>query len=125
MDKILIVDFGSQYCKLIARKIRKMGVFCEIFSASNKNIVQIAKDYKGIILSGGPNSVYEKNALTVDKKIFNLQKPILGICYGMQIIHHLLGGKVKKLSEGEYGKTELEIVKDNQLLYKVNKKSFV
>ena len=125
MDKILIIDFGSQYCKLIARHIRKMNVFCDIIPANKDNIVEIAKHYKGIILSGGPNSVYEKNSLSINKDIFKINKPILGICYGMQIIHHLLGGKVTTLKEGEYGKVHLEITKDNELVSEVNKDSFV
>ena len=125
MNKVLVIDFGSQYCKLIARRVRELGVFSEIVPANKENIVEVAKGYDAIILSGGPNSVYDKNSLSIDKKILELNIPILGTCYGMQIIHHILGGKVTKLPEGEYGKVELELTSDNPIVENVDKKSIV
>ncbi len=101
---VLIVDFGSQVTQLIARRIRELGVFCEV---KNHDITldEIRKsDAQALILSGGPASVYEKDAPTIDAKIFDLGLPILGICYGQQLICHLLGGRVGSASDREFGK---------------------
>ena len=86
-DKIVVLDFGSQYNQLIARRIREMGVFSEL-KAHDTELEYFKNDpeIKGIVFSGGPNSVYEENALLVDPKIYELGLPVLGICYGMQII---------------------------------------
>jgi GMP synthase (glutamine-hydrolysing) len=115
-DSIAILDFGSQYTHLIARRIREFEVKSEIFpfDVSAKELVSIRP--KGIILSGGPASVYEKDAPICDKKIFDLGIPILGICYGMQAIAHALGGSVRQGEKREYGKTEL-IIKDKSDLF--------
>ncbi len=95
MNKIIILDFGGQYCHLIARRIRDFGVPTEIMPSDiSIKILQSDKSIMGIILSGGARSVYEKNAPKFDKKILNLNLPILGICYGHQLIAHLMGGKV-------------------------------
>jgi len=106
---ILIIDFGSQVTQLIARRVREFNVFCEV---RNPNItideIKLLKPY-GIILSGGPDSVYAKDAPSVDKKIFEFNIPILGICYGQQLICHLLGGKVGAASDREFGKAIIEI----------------
>ncbi len=108
-DLILILDFGSQYTQLIARRVRENKVFSQIIPFNTK-AAEIAKlSPKGLILSGGPASVYEKNSPMPDKAIFKLGIPILGICYGMQVIAELLGGKVKHTSTREYGKAELFI----------------
>jgi len=106
---ILILDFGSQYTQLIARRIRECKVFSQIvpYNISAKEIAKISP--KGLVFSGGPASVYEKRSPKPDIKIFKLNIPILGICYGMQLITHLLGGKVKRTKEREYGKAELFI----------------
>jgi len=97
LSKILIIDFGSQFTQLIARRVRELGVFSEIVSHKKIKITQIAKDnIAGIILSGGPLNVYENNKFKFDKKILKLRIPILGICFGHQILSKLLGGKVKK-----------------------------
>jgi GMP synthase (glutamine-hydrolysing) len=101
-NKILVVDFGSQYNQLITRRIREIGVYSKLVHA-NEIFNEIDKDVKGIIFSGGPNSVYDKKSLTINKKIYGLKIPILGICYGMQLIAHQLGGKVEKSSKKEYG----------------------
>ena len=109
MEEILVIDFGSQYTQLIARRIREFNVYSEIIPC-NAPFSEIKKRKPaGIILSGGPASVYENSAPSIDKEIFNLGIPILGICYGMQLITHLLGGKVSKAEKREYGKAILKI----------------
>ena len=98
---IIIVDFGSQTTHLISRRIRELGVEVEILNPEEALIK--ARNADGIIFSGGPASVYAKDAPTVDKKIFNLGIPILGICYGQQLMCQLLGGEVKPGFKKEYG----------------------
>ncbi|WP_156286156.1 glutamine-hydrolyzing GMP synthase [Oceanivirga salmonicida] len=122
-DKILIIDYGSQYSQLIARRIRELEVYCEIIA--DINVDNIGNEVKGIIFSGGPASVYEKDAPTIDKRIFELGIPILGICYGMQLITHLTGGKVEKSDKREFGPAELEILEDSLLFSNIEKKSKV
>ena len=116
-NRVLILDFGSQYTQLIARRVRESRVFSEILPY-NTSIDKI-KDIKpkGIILSGGPASVYETGAPTLDRDIFSLGIPILGICYGMQLMTHLLGGRVARAPRREYGKADL-IVDDGLDLFK-------
>ena len=110
-EKILIVDFGSQYSQLIARRIREMEVYCEIVPVINIDNIKSGKEkVRGVIFSGGPASVYEKDSPTVDKAVFDLGIPILGICYGMQLITHLNGGKVEKAESREFGKAILEVI---------------
>ncbi len=115
LDKILILDFGSQYTQLIARRIREHGVYCEIhpFNHSLEEIKQF--NPHGIILSGGPSSVYDPNAPLCNKELFELNIPILGICYGMQFMSHCLGGKVEYSAKREYGRAHIEIVEENNL----------
>ena len=104
LSKILIIDFGSQFTQLIARRVRELGVFSEIVSHKKIKIAQITKDnIAGIILSGGPLNVYENDKFKFDKKILKLGIPILGICFGHQILSKLLGGKVKKSKHREFG----------------------
>ena len=104
LNKILIIDFGSQFTQLIARRIRELGIFSEIISHKKaKNIKLFNKEIKGIILSGGPLNVYDSNKFKFNKKILNLNIPILGICFGHQIISKVLGGKVKKSKYREFG----------------------
>lgn len=114
-EKIVVLDFGSQYNQLITRRIREFGVFSELHPHTIS--AQEIKDMNavGVIFSGGPNSVYEENAFKVDEEIFSLGLPILGICYGMQLMAHTLGGKVESADTREYGKAEIEITKDNKL----------
>ena len=109
-QRILILDFGSQYTQLIARRLREDEIYCEIlpYHASLEDIK--AKNPKGIILSGGPSSVYSENAYVVDKAIYELGLPILGICYGMQRIAVDFGGSVIRSDHHEYGKAELHIL---------------
>ncbi|MBI5755177.1 glutamine-hydrolyzing GMP synthase [Candidatus Peregrinibacteria bacterium] len=109
MDKIAVLDFGGQYAHLIADRIRRLGVYSEIrpsWIPAEKLV-----SYRGLILSGGPASVYAKNAPKYDKRIFSLGMPLLGICYGHQLIMHELGGLVEGGHGGEYGKAELQILK--------------
>ncbi|MBI5875557.1 MAG: glutamine-hydrolyzing GMP synthase [Deltaproteobacteria bacterium] len=114
-QKILILDFGSQYTQLIARRVREQKVYCEIhpFNIGLDRIEGF--NAKGIILSGGPSSVYDKDAPLISKEVFNLDIPILGICYGMQLTAHLLGGEVEKSAHREYGSAELIIDDDSDL----------
>jgi len=124
-EKIVVLDFGSQYNQLITRRIREFGVFSELqpHTISAQEIKEM--NAVGIIFSGGPNSVYDENAFKVDEEIFNLGLPILGICYGMQLIAHTLGGKVESAETREYGKAEIEITKDNQLFADLPKQQVV
>ncbi|MBZ1514882.1 glutamine-hydrolyzing GMP synthase, partial [Leuconostoc mesenteroides] len=109
LDKVLVLDYGSQYNQLITRRIREMGVFSEL--KSRNMTAEEIKSYnpKAIILSGGPKSVYEENAFTIDSEIFNLDIPVLGVCYGMQLMAQELGGKVEaNPGNGEFGQTILQ-----------------
>jgi GMP synthase (glutamine-hydrolysing) len=124
-ETILILDFGSQYTQLIARRIREQNVFSEI-QPFNFDLNQLKnKNLKGIILSGGPSSVYEEGAPHVGQKIFELGVPVLGICYGLQMITHLSGGKVLPAEHKEYGLAKLEILDDNLLFKNVDSTSNV
>ena len=123
-EKIIIIDFGSQYSQLIARRIREMEVYCEIVPLIDIEKIKSGKEkVKGIIFSGGPASVYEKDAPTVNPEVFNLNLPILGICYGMQLITHLNGGKVEKADSREFGKAVLEVGNNDNPLFTGVKKS--
>lgn len=117
-DKIIVLDFGSQYNQLITRRIREFGVYSELLSnkLTAAEIKQMAP--KGIILSGGPNSVYDEGAFNVDPEIFNLGIPVLGICYGMQIMAHELGGKVENANNKEYGKALIQVTDDQAPTFK-------
>ena len=97
LNKILIVDFGSQFTQLIARRIRELGVFSDIVSHKKIKLNQINQSIKGIILSGGPLNVYQINKYSFDKKILDLNIPVLGICFGHQILSKLNGGRVLSL----------------------------
>ena len=109
MDKIIVLDFGSQYNQLIARRIREFGVYSELHSGDMKlSDITAMGDVKGIVFSGGPNSVYDPNAPKCDPAIYTSGIPILGICYGMQMTHHMLGGSVKSAEKREYGRAEIE-----------------
>lgn len=119
-DKILVLDFGSQYTQLIARRVREKSVYSEIFPY-NASLEKIkAFNAKGIILSGGPSSVYEKKAPFPDKRIFQLGIPILGICYGMQFMAHTLNGVVAKAQKREYGRAELFIDDYSDIFANIN-----
>ncbi len=100
-QKILILDFGSQVTQLIARRVREAKVFCEIVPPDVSIEAIRSKNVKGIILSGGPASVYQKNAPKLNPELLDLRVPVLGICYGMQAISQLLGGQVKRAAATE------------------------
>ena len=118
LNKIIIIDFGSQFTQLIARRIRELGIFSEIISHKKvSSKVLLKQNIGGIILSGGPLNVYEKDKFTFDKNILKLGKPILGICFGHQILSKMLGGVVKKSNHREFGLAEIN-KKSNSLLTK-------
>ncbi len=106
-ELVIVIDFGGQYNQLVARRVRECNVYCEIYSY--KIDIEKIKEMnpKGIILTGGPNSCYEEGAATYSKELFELGIPVLGLCYGAQLMQHILGGKVEKAPVREYGKTEV------------------
>ena len=118
-DSILVLDFGSQYNQLISRRIRELGVYSELkpHSITAAEIKELKP--KGLIFSGGPNSVYADGAFSIDPEIFNLNIPILGVCYGMQLMAHMLpGGKVQPASgTSEYGETVLKVTDEHSTLF--------
>ena len=124
-EKIIVLDFGSQYNQLITRRIREFGVYSELHA--HTITAQELKDLNatGIIFSGGPNSVYDDNAFKIDEAIFELGLPILGICYGMQLMSHTLGGKVEKAAHREYGKAEINVLEENALFANTPKEQVV
>ncbi len=124
-EKIIILDFGSQYTQLIARRIRESQVFSEIVPFHISLSELKAKKPSGIILSGGPASVYEPGAPLCDKKLFSLDLPVLGICYGMQLMTHLLWGKVAKSLRREYGRADLTIKDRTDLFLSIAGKTAV
>lgn len=114
-EKIIVLDYGSQYNQLITRRIREHGVYSEL--KPNTLTAQEIKDLNpsGIILSGGPNSVYGENAFKIDPEIFNLNVPILGICYGMQLMSYHFGGEVERAGKREYGRAQIKRLNDSEL----------
>ena len=122
-EKILVVDFGGQYNQLIARRVRECGVYSEIVPYGKALEAIRDKQPKGVIFTGGPNSVYEPGAATIGKEVFALGVPILGICYGSQLMMHLLGGRVARAPEREYGKTEVNVDTASRLFQGVHEKT--
>jgi len=112
-EKILVIDFGGQYNQLVARRVRECNVYCEIYSYKTPLEKIKAMNPKGIILTGGPNSCYEEGAPGCGPELFNLGVPVLGLCYGAQLMMHVLGGKVEKAPVREYGKTSVLITGSN------------
>ncbi len=104
-EKVIVIDFGGQYNQLVARRVRECQVYCEIYSYRTPLDEIKAMNPKGIILTGGPNSCYEPDSPTYTKELFELGIPVLGLCYGAQLMNHVLGGKVEKADNREYGKT--------------------
>lgn len=119
-ELILIVDFGGQYNQLIARRVRESGVYSEVISWRNAYDKIAEKQPKGIIFTGGPNSVYAENAPSIDARIFDLGIPVLGICYGMQLMAHTLGGKVERASQKEYGKIKVFFDQSSELFKSID-----
>lgn len=116
-ELVIVLDFGGQYNQLVARRVRECNVYCEIYSY-RIDIEKIkAMNPKGIILTGGPNSCYEADSPTYTKELFELGIPVLGLCYGAQLMMHVLGGKVTKAEVREYGKTEVLIDKKDSKVF--------
>ena len=123
VNKLLIIDFGSQYTQLIARRVRELGVFSIVISIEDYKNYKDVDEIFGIILSGGPDSVYKKQDHLIIKSLLNLDVPILGICYGMHILIKALGGKVEKADYREYGKADIKFKKNSILFKKINSKN--
>ena len=115
-ETILVVDFGAQYAQLIARRVREAGVYSEIVSHDISAAELASRQPRGIILSGGPKSVYAEQAPRLNPDVYGLSVPILGICYGAQLLAHELGGSVERTGRGEYGRTALKVAEPNLLL---------
>ncbi len=119
-EKVIVIDFGGQYNQLVARRVRECNVYCEIYSYKT-DIAQIkAMNPRGIILTGGPNSCYEENSPSCTKELFELGVPVLGLCYGAQLMQHVLGGKVEKAPVREYGKIEVFVENKSPLFTDVS-----
>lgn len=124
-ELILVIDFGGQYNQLVARRVRECNVYCEIYSYKTDIAKIKAMNPKGIILTGGPNSVYEDGAPSCTKELFELGCPVLGLCYGAQLMQLVLGGKVEKAPVREYGKTVTNFDISNELFADVPEQSIV
>lgn len=117
---MIVIDFGGQYNQLVARRVRECNVYCEIYSYKT-DIEQIkAMKPKGIILTGGPNSCYEESSPSYSKVLFELGIPVLGLCYGAQLMMHVLGGRVEKAPVREYGKIEVTVESSSALFADVS-----
>ena len=125
-ELIIVLDFGGQYNQLVARRVRENNVYCEIYSYKTPLEEIKKKNPKGIILTGGPDSCYLPDSATYSKELFELGVPVLGLCYGAQLMQHLLGGKVERANVREYGKIKLTVDKtDSALFENVPKESIV
>ena len=122
-ETVVVLDFGGQYNQLIARRVRECNVYCEIYSYRTDIEKIKTMNPKGIIFTGGPNSCYEEGAPTYTKEVFEMGVPILGICYGSQLMMHLLGGKVEKAPVREYGKIEVTVDRNSPLFTNVTETS--
>ena len=122
-QRVLVLDFGGQYNQLIARRVRDLGVYCDLIhcAATAEEIKKYAP--VGIIFTGGPNSVYDENSPHISEEILELGIPVLGICYGAQLIAYTLGGNVGHAEKGEYGKREFSFVKESPLSEGIPEKS--
>ena len=116
-ELVIVLDFGGQYNQLVARRVRECNVYCEIYSYKTDLEKIKSMNPKGIILTGGPNSCYEADSPTYSKELFELGIPVLGLCYGAQLMMHVLGGKVEKADAREYGKTEVIVDKTDSKIF--------
>ena len=116
-EVVIVLDFGGQYNQLVARRVRECNVYCEIYSYKTDIEKIKAMNPKGIILTGGPNSCYEPDSPTYTDELFKLGIPVLGLCYGAQLMSHVLGGKVERADVREYGKTEVFIDKKDSKIF--------
>lgn len=119
-EKVVVIDFGGQYNQLVARRVRECNVYCEIYSYKTDLAKIKAMNPKGIILTGGPNSCYNADSPTCSKELFEMGIPVLGLCYGAQLMMHVLGGKVEKAPVREYGKTEVFVDNSSELFSDVS-----
>ena len=117
-ELVIVIDYGGQYNQMLARRVRECNVYCEIYSYKTDIEKIKAMNPKGIILTGGPNSCYEADSPTCNKELFELGIPVLGLCYGAQLMMHVLGGKVEKADVSEYGKTEVLVDKTDSKIFK-------
>ena len=124
-ELVVVIDFGGQYNQLVARRVREANVYCEIYSYKTELSKIKEMNPKGIILTGGPSSVYEENAATCSEELFKMGIPVLGLCYGAQLMSHVLGGKVEKAEHREYGKTETDFNTSSKLFSGIPEKSIV
>ena len=115
-ELVVILDFGGQYTQLIARRVRELGVYSEIVPFNTTAEAIRRRNPKAIILSGGPSSVYEENAPHPDPAVIQMGVPVLGICYGVQLMAHFLGGEVKPSNRREYGQAEITVQARSELL---------
>ena len=122
-ELVIVLDFGGQYNQLVARRVRECNVYCEIYSYKTDIEKIKAMNPKGIILTGGPNSCYEADSPTYAKELFEMGIPVLGLCYGAQLMMHILGGKVERADVREYGKTEVFVDKTSSLFGDVSEKT--
>ena len=122
-ETVIVLDFGGQYNQLIARRVRECNVYCEIYSYKTDLEKIKAMEPKGIIFTGGPNSVYLEDSPSYAKEIYDLGIPVLGICYGSQLMMHQLGGKVCKAPVREYGKIEVTVDQSSALFENVSEKT--
>jgi GMP synthase (glutamine-hydrolysing) len=122
-ELVIVIDFGGQYNQLVARRVRESNVYCEIYSYKTDIEKIKAMNPKGIILTGGPNSCYEEDSPTCSRELFELGIPVLGLCYGAQLMQHVLGGKVERANVREYGKSHLTVNTDSVLFKDVEKES--
>lgn len=118
-ELVVVIDFGGQYNQLVARRVRECNVYCEIYSYKTDLEKIKAMNPRGIILTGGPSSCYEEGAATCSRELFELGIPVLGLCYGAQLMMHVLGGKVERAAVREYGKTELKVDNSSRLFSNV------
>lgn len=122
-ETVIVIDFGGQYNQLVARRVRECNVYCEIYSYKTELSKIKEMNPKGIILTGGPNSCYEEGAATCSSELFNMGIPVLGLCYGAQLMMHVLGGKVEKAPVREYGKIEVYVDRTSPLFAEVGTKT--
>ncbi len=122
-ERIVIIDFGGQYNQLVARRVRECNVYCEIYSYKVDLEKIKAMNPKGIILTGGPSSCYEEGAATCSRELFELGVPVLGLCYGAQLMAHVLGGRVARAVVREYGKTQVQIDNSSMLFQGVEQET--
>ena len=122
-EMVIVLDFGGQYNQLIARRVRECGVYCEVHSYTISLDKIREMNPKGIILTGGPNSCYEPGAATCSPALFEMGIPVLGLCYGAQLMMQLLGGKVEKAPVREYGKIEVMVDNRSVLFQNVSSKT--